>query len=419
MPFIPPIILGGNPNDDLSDRVSSMEVSLTLDQVSQVTISVTDRNLEMLRANYFQIRQPVTYLNNNFEVASLAVSRAAGGIETVTMELRPAAIQAMKRNKGRNIFKGGSATAFASEKAREVGLSFFGENAQPKDNISQNSNEQVDESVWDVMKRVASDNSFICFEIDNRLFFCSEPFLLGKFGVVGYGENAGFISVPVVWNARPFETSAIQARPPIPGPPERPPLQRGSTGRSVKYLQEVLAQRAGQTILDEPGYYGISTETAVGNLQAFLNIGEFGRVGNLTWNVVDVLASGIQSVIPDGGFYYITPLGVPNCRKSDDATVAADMSFTVEREQGKLLRPGMTVRIDNVPGFEGHYLVTDVSWLEGSNEPVSVSGRTLVEPQPTADGKNEELNRFRAALSWTGGGFANNVIGVPIWSTTG
>jgi hypothetical protein len=72
-----------------------------------------------------------------------------------------------------------------------------------------------------------------------------------------------------------------------------------------------------------------------------------------------------------------------------------------------------------VPGFEGHYLVTDVSWTEGSSEPVSVSGRTLVEPQPSSDGKNEELNKFRAALSWNGGGFANNVIGVPIWSTSG
>ena len=418
MPFIPPIILGGNPNDELSDRVSSMEVSLTLDQVSQIRMVVSDRNLDMMRANYFQIRQPVTYLGMSFEVASLEVGRSSGGIEAVTMELRPAAIQAMKRNKGRNIFKGGSATAFASEKAREVGLSFFGENSQPKENISQNSNEQVDESVWDVVKRVAGDNSFVCFETDGRLFFCSEPFLLGKFSIASYGENPGFLSVPVIWNNDPRGTTAVQTRPLISGPPERPAVQRGSTGRVVKYLQEVLAQRAGQTITDEVGYFGLTTQTAVGNLQAFLAIGEFGKVGNLTWNVVDLLASGLQLVAPDAGFYYLTPLGVPTCRKSDDARETT-MSFTVEREQGKLLRPGMTVRIDQVPSFEGHYLVTDVSWTEGSNESVSVSGRTLIEPEPSADGKNEELNKFRAALSWNGGGFANNVIGVPIWSTSG
>jgi peptidoglycan hydrolase-like protein with peptidoglycan-binding domain len=418
MGYIPPIVIGTTATADISDRVVSMSVSLTLNEASQITLTVQDNDLAMLRANYFQIRQTVQYLGRSWEIASMEV-RQARSKQQVTLELRPAAIQAMKRNKGRNLFKGGSATAYAAEKAREVGLAFFGENAAPKSNIAQGSNNQTDESVWDVLKRIAGENSFICFESDGRLFFCSEPFLLGKFGVVGYGETPGFVSVPIIWDHEPRANKLIQQATPIVGPPERPTLQLGSQGRSVRYLQEVLVKRAGQTITDEAGYFGPSTLAAVQAIQAFFQLGESATVQNMTWNIVDFLGSGLAYTGPEQGFYYITPLGVPNCRKSDNAQDAGTATFTVEREQGKLLRPGMTVRIDGVPYFENHYLVNDVNWNEGTNDPVSVSTRTLVEPLPSGDGKNEELNRFRAALSWTGGGYAKTVLDAPFWSTTG
>ena len=432
MPVIPPIFIGSNPNAEISGSVTSMSVSLTLDEVSQISIDIYDPNLKMLRANYFQIRQPVTFLGMTFEISAIEVSQDIH--QKVGLSLRPQATQILKRTKQGSISTGGGLD-FVANKAREVGLALFMEYSTPTaaaasskepavvapdvtTNVSQNSFLPVNQSAWDVIKKIATDYTYIVCEIDNRLIFASQPFLLGKFGITGYGENPGFISTPVIWNSEPRANRIIQNHEPIIGPPERPILGVGSSGRSVEYLQSVLSKRAGQTITDEYGYFGQSTLAAVHNLQIFTNLGASSTVNNMSWNIVDYLALGASTIGPGANFQYITPLGVPTLRKSDDAYEAATCSFSVEREQGKLLRPAMTIRIDGVPFFEGHYLVTSVSWEEGSFDPVSVDARALVEPKPSSDEKNDDLARFRNALSWTGGGLANDVIGTPAWSVS-
>lgn len=416
-----------------------MSVSLTLDEVSQISIDIYDPNLDMLRANYFQIRQPVSYLGMIFEISAIEVSQDVK--QKIALSLRPQATQILKRTKQGTIDVGGG-LSFVSTKAKEVGLDLFMEYSSPKSNsnseksgantdkdptlvapdsttnVSQNSFLPVNQSAWDVIKKIAGDYVYKVCQVDNRLIFASEPFLLGKFGITGYGENPGFISTPVIWNSEPRANRLVQNYEPIIGPPERPILSVGSSGRSVEYLQSVLSKRAGQTITDEYGYFGQSTLAAVNNLQIFTNLGANSTVNNMSWNIVDYLALGVSTIGPGANFQYITPLGVPTLRKSDDAYEAATCSFTVEREQGKLLRPGMTIRIDGVPFFEGHYLVNSVSWDEGTVDPVSISARTLVEPKPSTDEKNDDLARFRKALSWTGGGLANDVIGTPAWSVS-
>ena len=432
MSTIPPIYIGSEPKAEISGSVTSMSVSLTLDEVSQISIDIYDPNLDMLRANYFQIRQPVSYLGMTFEISAIEVSQDVK--QKISLALRPQATQILKRTKQASISTGGGLD-FVANKAREVGLALFMEYSSPKastasakepaaiapdvtTNVSQNSFLPIQQSAWDVIKKIATDFTYIVCEMDNRLIFASEPFLLGKFGITGYGENPGFISTPVIWNSEPRANRLVQNYEPIIGPPERPILGLGSSGRSVEYLQSVLSKRAGQTITDEYGYFGQSTLAAVHNLQIFTNLGASATVNNMSWNIVDYLALGVSTIGPAANFQYITPLGVPTLRKSDDAYEAATCSFAVEREQGKLLRPGMTIRIDGVPFFEGHYLVISVSWNEGTTEAIAVQARTLVEPKPSSDEKNDDLSRFRNALSWTGGGLANDVIGTPAWSVS-
>lgn len=65
---------------------------------------------------------------------------------------------------------------------------------------------------------------------------------------------------------------------------------------------------------------------------------------------------------------------VPNCRKSEDATYAAELSFNVVGPDADKWRLGDLAVLDGVPGFTGDYLVThvDIPLLEG---PVSVQGK--------------------------------------------
>lgn len=401
-----PVTIAGNPNIDVSDIITSMEVSLTLDEASQLTIRLIDPGLERYTANYFQIRQQVTYIGIDFEVAAIDLQQGSSGPE-VTLTCRPQKIQALKRDKGRAVFTGGSGAAYAAAKAREVGLAFFGENAAPKTAVTQVANNSVDESSWDVLKRVASENGFVCFESDGRLFFCSEPFLLGKFALLRNTQNPGFLATPVIWNSTPLLAGQLfRFGDFIPGPPERVLLALGAKGPLVGYAQKVLVERAAQTILEDRETFGSTTEQAVKNLQGFFGLTATGSIDPMTWNLIDYLANGVGIADVEGSEYYLTPLGLPSLRRSENAQDGRSLSMTVQREQGKLLRPGMTIALRNVPHFDDYYLITEVSWEEGVATPVSVSARTLVEPLPTVDGLNEDLNRFRASLSMTGGGYA-------------
>jgi hypothetical protein len=78
---------------------------------------------------------------------------------------------------------------------------------------------------------------------------------------------------------------------------------------------------------------------------------------------------------------------IPNCRTSDDDPRAADVRFVVGRTNAVNLRPGMTVVFNGINGFGGSYLITTVSYEMSPMEPVSVSARTPVKPEPRAQAR--------------------------------
>lgn len=402
------LVVGTDVTDDISSRVLSMDVSLTTDMASQFTITVADPGLRMLRANYFQIRQVVTYLGTKWEMASVEVRPGRAG-EEVVLECRLQAVQKLKRDKGARTFKEGNPTAFAAARAREVGLAFFGEQTPAKNTISRIRNDNTDESTWDVLQRLANDVQFWCFESDGRLFFCSQQFLLGKFAVVRENTNPGFLSTRIDWASNGqvvqdevTQPTVTQRYPAIPGPAGRPVLRLGSRGDHVRYLQNVLKQRAGQAVTVD-GVFGPQTLSAVRSVQAFFSVGESGTVGTQTWAVVDFLASGIEVT---GGAsrndYGVLPLGVPNVRRSDDAPEEMSASFRLERDIGKKMRPGMTVYVDGIPGFATNCLVTEVSWPEGTTDPVSVNARSV--QIPTSQTARAAAQK---RIDLTGGGYGN------------
>lgn len=69
-------------------------------------------------------------------------------------------------------------------------------------------------------------------------------------------------------------------------------------------------------------------------------------------------------------------LSLPNLRKSENDPMAGDGSLLVARDNGVRLRPGMTIRINNVPTMNQFYLITSVSFGEQITDPVSVEFRT-------------------------------------------
>jgi hypothetical protein len=69
-------------------------------------------------------------------------------------------------------------------------------------------------------------------------------------------------------------------------------------------------------------------------------------------------------------------LSMPELSKRENDPMYGEGSAIIARDNGVLLRPGMTVRINNIPFMEKYYLITDVSFSEQTTEPVSIQFRT-------------------------------------------
>lgn len=273
---------------DVTQSITDMSVSLSLSGSSEISVTVVDPNFTYASANYFQVRRDIFYRDLWFEIAAVETQRSESVHPQYTIQCRSKAVQLMKRDKKPEAYRGMTGYDFAQAMAKRFAMNFVGERTTKKQAIVKGKSKNSDDSVWTVLSSLASEQNFICFESSNTLFFCSEKFLLGKWGdpEFVYGD---FKFVPFVF--------------PEPNPQVLP-------GAKDKYV-----------LLEQP-----------------------------------------------------------RLRRSDDDVNAAEGSMIVDRFNGKNLRPGMTIYLAGIPDFEGFYIITDVSFNEGTPEPVQVSFRVPVDP---------------------------------------
>jgi hypothetical protein len=69
-------------------------------------------------------------------------------------------------------------------------------------------------------------------------------------------------------------------------------------------------------------------------------------------------------------------LSLPSLRDSGNDPLEGQGNLLVARDNGVQLRPGMTIRINNVPNMSKFYLITSVSFGEQITDPVAVEFRT-------------------------------------------
>jgi hypothetical protein len=298
--------VASNQMRDISEAVTSLDVSLTMDGASEITIEILDTNFNFAQANYFQVRRDVFYQDLIFEITVVEVQGSESVHPLYRLSCRNKNVQMMKRDKSPEAYKGVSASDYVKTVARRFNMNYVVEETTKKQSIVKGRNAKSDESVWTVIQRAADDAQFVCFETNNILFFCSQQFLLGKWG--------------------------------------------------------------------DPRYkFGTST---------FLPFG---------WPEPD------EKFYPGAGKRYML-MALPNVRRSDDDPMDADGVLLVERSNGRLIRPGMTIWLGGIPDFESVYLVTGVEFNEGVPDPVTVSFRTPVKPDP------QRTNAVGSAPRGQGGG---------------
>ena len=167
---------------NISPFVTRLDVSWTMDAVSQLSFDITDPNLKIWNANYLQKRRELTYKGSTFEIATRALGPGLGASPKITVEARRAQIQKMKRDKNPEAYSGTSPTDYARIVAERFGLKFVGQTTAASKTLIQASTDTTKESVWDVLTRMASEAKFQVFESDGTLYFASQDWLLGRWG---------------------------------------------------------------------------------------------------------------------------------------------------------------------------------------------------------------------------------------------
>ena len=178
--------------NDVSDVITSVSVSHTMDLASMISLSIIDSNMDLLKNNTFALRRDVEFRGERFEVSSLDYALGEGGTPVATLECYPRAVQRMKRDKQPRNFGSTSSYDYVKKIANEFNLFFVGEPTSKTQSIPQAKNEEADESVWSVIKRLSEEAKFVCFVVsvpydsknkkEGILFFISQKQLLKTWG---------------------------------------------------------------------------------------------------------------------------------------------------------------------------------------------------------------------------------------------
>jgi hypothetical protein len=157
--------------------------------------------LQFAKNNYFMIGRDVEYETNTlgsidfgqtdfiptkqrqlFEIVNATISQGPGGSPQWQIKCYTKAVMQMKRDRKPGAIKG-TGTEFVKRAAEKYGLKFWGEETKKDKKITTAGGGKQAESLWDVIKRLADDSKFVCYEVDGYLIFASEKYIMYKWGV--------------------------------------------------------------------------------------------------------------------------------------------------------------------------------------------------------------------------------------------
>jgi len=306
----------GEAQTTFQQSITNISVQWSMDLASQIVITVIDTDYRMMNSNYFVPRRLVEYRGRQYEIADVSCRAGQSGSPEVTITICQRVIQQMKRDKKRGSVKGNSGYEYARNVAIKYNLSFFGQKTAKTKSQFNAKSGDQEESVWTVLDRTASSNQFVCFIVDDVLIYAQHEYLMWKFGLVEA-------------------------------------LTKTSKGRAIRKYTPLLYI---------PGNDG--------DVSTF----ELEKAGLM--ETPDLKYA--PHIINKAGFRLET---FPEFEASDNDPLAAQGSCKVLMPNGGQIRPGHTVLVGPQPSyFFGGYLVTSVSFNEGSPASVDVQFRTPLEP---------------------------------------
>jgi hypothetical protein len=150
--------------------VPSLSMSVT--QITQVTVVVHDPDFALLKSGVLSIRAPVSFDDEQME---LSVIETGGTVTpSLTLKARSRGPQRLKDDKGAKVFSGLSPTDLARQSATAAGMGFRGQPSPSRPTMSRvgaTAQGGEDQSQWDLLRDLAAQEGFLMFDVSNVLHF--------------------------------------------------------------------------------------------------------------------------------------------------------------------------------------------------------------------------------------------------------
>lgn len=381
--------------------VTSLNLSYSIDAANQIQFTVIDKDYLMMEKNLFAARRKLLYRGNMYEIGVVEVGQGPASSPQITVTAWDAAVQAMKRNKKPDSISGSSAYEYAVNAAREFGLDLIAEKSNKTQTINKGNGTNSDESVWSVLSSAANQDEFVLYVMDGIMVYGSQKWLMWKFGTdsksiistqlkstkgLALKGNIDLNSRPTVKNSNGSISTVLS-------------ISIGE-GKLTVLIPTVIKKQDGKGVI-------VSDADAIKHYKKTgQHLGKFFNAKDATTYAIALSAqqdklysSNKQSSLKLYSRLYYNPGGTipvdaqkftvleyPTVRQSENDPLEGDGRIRVAKPNGCLIRPGQTVIIGPKPTlFQGGYIVTEVSFSEGTNDPVEISFRTPEKPVDQED----------------------------------
>lgn len=176
---------GAKLDGNIAEAVTAASLSLTMGEVSQLSLTVADNaDFELLASGLFAPGTPtkrgsqLDYGALNFEVRAVELE-PRGEDHQLRVTARSIGAGNLKRARGPLVRKKISPTRFVAIEAKRAGLTFVGQPSEKRANISRQAGDDPETS-WDTCQRLASELGYVCFEAAGVLYFGKPTWLLDR-----------------------------------------------------------------------------------------------------------------------------------------------------------------------------------------------------------------------------------------------